>query len=316
MGLTVTWLHLSDLHACQARTGWDAHRIVKDLLKDLKHMQDRHGLRPDLIFFTGDAAFGNIGSGPGEKLAEQFGEVAGFLEKVRTVFEPEVPRENIFLVPGNHDVARDLVTPDQTEWLDSKANADRVADLISAGGVQWRRYMERLEEYRKFLEANGYSHLLTDPLRLAYCVIREVNGLSIGVAGLNSVWSSGRDGEKGKLWMGGRFQIGRLEPGLEDAKLRMRLPTIPSTGSVRRKTLTSNNASRGASTSTCTATSIKGGLMPTWTATRASPRPLAMTARIQVRRPATISCGFTSMTPKVRSGSESIDERVQAVGVP
>lgn len=123
MGLTITWLHLSDLHACKAKTGWDAYRIVKELQSDLMDMQDRHGLRPDLIFFTGDAAYGNIGGGPGERLADQFGEVGTFLEKIRTVFVPEVARENVFLVPGNHDVNRNSVTEDQTAWLDTSANA-------------------------------------------------------------------------------------------------------------------------------------------------------------------------------------------------
>ena len=36
---TITWLHLSDLHNCKERTGWDAHRVLKPLVTDLKTME-------------------------------------------------------------------------------------------------------------------------------------------------------------------------------------------------------------------------------------------------------------------------------------
>ena len=62
MSQHLTWLHLSDLHACDPNTGWDAKRVTDTLLADLKRMQKDHGLRPDLIFFTGDAAFGHLGN--------------------------------------------------------------------------------------------------------------------------------------------------------------------------------------------------------------------------------------------------------------
>jgi predicted MPP superfamily phosphohydrolase len=63
---SITWLHLSDVHLCKPRTGWDVHRVLRPLLADLRRMQSEHGLCPDLIFFSGDLAFGNIGTGPDE----------------------------------------------------------------------------------------------------------------------------------------------------------------------------------------------------------------------------------------------------------
>ena len=62
MARTVTWLHLSDLHSCKIKTGWDADRVLAALQTDLQLMRERHGVKPDLIFFTGDAAYGQIGS--------------------------------------------------------------------------------------------------------------------------------------------------------------------------------------------------------------------------------------------------------------
>jgi 3',5'-cyclic AMP phosphodiesterase CpdA len=101
---TLTWLHLSDLHACKPRMGWDARRVTDTLCTDLKRMQNQHGLRPDLIFFTGDAAFGQIGKARGEAIVDQFREAHDFLTAVREVFTPAIEQRNLFIVPGNHDV--------------------------------------------------------------------------------------------------------------------------------------------------------------------------------------------------------------------
>jgi len=67
---TVTWLHLSDLHICQPKTGWDAARVLEKLRDDLLHMQQAHGLQPDLIFFTGGRR-GIRSSGKGWRLCYQ-----------------------------------------------------------------------------------------------------------------------------------------------------------------------------------------------------------------------------------------------------
>jgi hypothetical protein len=60
-GNSLSWLHLSDLHACNPRTGWDARRVLSTLLADLKAgfaevggAKTRIPFQPDLLFFTGD----------------------------------------------------------------------------------------------------------------------------------------------------------------------------------------------------------------------------------------------------------------------
>ncbi len=83
MAPSITWLHLSDLHACDPRTGWDAGEVLADLEKDLDRLREAHELAPDLIFFTGDAGFGHLGTGDGESLAEQLDQAEGFFRRVR-----------------------------------------------------------------------------------------------------------------------------------------------------------------------------------------------------------------------------------------
>ncbi|MEH1902039.1 MAG: metallophosphoesterase [Nostoc sp.] len=212
MAQTLTWLHLSDLHACKPKTGWDAKRVTDTLCKDLKKMQQRYGLRPDLIFFTGDAAFGHIGSGDGKSIAEQFREAHDFLTTVRESFQPAIEQRNIFLVPGNHDVNRDRITSFETAWLEQQHSLDEITRIVQSAGADWKQLHNRLSDYAHFLETYGYDHLLTGREHLIYADAREVAGLRVGIAGFNSAWSSRGVGrtEAGRLWMAGRFQLETL----------------------------------------------------------------------------------------------------------
>ena len=208
---TLVWLHLSDLHLCELKTGWDAHRVLKPLIEDLQQMEKSHGLLPQLLFFTGDAAFGKYQT---SSLADQYAEVETFLTGVREAFSQAIPKDHTFLVPGNHDVDRTEVTDSETHWLEKQATADNVTQLIKDKSKQWRLFMDRLTAYRTFLEQNAYTHLLEDPDRLIYSQIRDINGIKLGIGGFNSAWNCSRDKEKAKLWLAADWQDGTIVRGL------------------------------------------------------------------------------------------------------
>lgn len=221
----IVWLHLSDLHHCQQKTGWDAHRVLDPLTRDLKKMETDHGLVPQLLFFTGDGAFGNVS---GSTLPEQFDGVHTLLEGARAAFSSAIPHKNVFIVPGNHDVDRYEVTPDQTAWLTAQDRTTaEITGLIQNAGKQWRNYVGRLAAYREFLERRGYGHLLSDPARLIYDQMREFHGLKLGIAGFNSAWSCCRKGEKGQIWLAGDWQSGTLVQNLRNADVRLALTHHP-----------------------------------------------------------------------------------------
>ena len=118
MANQLTWLHLSDIHFSGEKRKWDSKRVTESLIADIGLMERANGLLPDLLFFTGDAAYGNLGSKPGQSLCEQFEEARDFLERVRTASSVAIPKENTFLVPGNHDINRQVATPEQFHWLE------------------------------------------------------------------------------------------------------------------------------------------------------------------------------------------------------
>ncbi|MCP5054683.1 MAG: hypothetical protein GY940_46390, partial [bacterium] len=213
--------------------GWEADRILETLREDFKKLEDQHGLRPDLIFFTGDAAFGHLGDGEGKAIEEQFFEAADLLENIRQSFKKEVPVENVFIVPGNHDVNRTEVLEMLHQGIDQLGNQkheeveQKLSEMIRDNNKEWQTFMERLKDYRQFLEEYGYSHLLQDPERLIYGVLKEVNGVNIGIGGLNSAWSCRKDGEKGDLWLAGNYQIQTAGKMVKPADVRIALMHHP-----------------------------------------------------------------------------------------
>jgi len=77
-------------------------------------MASEHSLRPDLVFFTGDLAFGEIAE---DSLTDQYVDVEKFLDSVRECFTPVLQKTQVFLVPGNHDVNRNkILVSNQAFW--------------------------------------------------------------------------------------------------------------------------------------------------------------------------------------------------------
>ncbi|MCX6579955.1 MAG: hypothetical protein NT166_07190 [Candidatus Aminicenantes bacterium] len=232
---TVTWLHLSDLHLCNPKTGWESGKILKKLQEDFKKLHDEEGLTPDMIFFTGDIVYGDLGKEKGKQIVEQYEDAAKFFDNIRASFSPEIPKERVFIVPGNHDVNRGKTNRFHHQGFDSQMTGDyhniekKLNDLISdTDKDDWKGFIRSLKEYRQFLELNGYDHpLKKDRDRLIYAVETEINHVKVGIAGFNSAWSSWQDNEKGKLWMAGHWQIQNLSSRLDSAQLKIALMHHP-----------------------------------------------------------------------------------------
>ncbi|MEM6457063.1 MAG: NACHT domain-containing protein, partial [Acidobacteriota bacterium] len=211
-GKTITLLHLSDLHA-RASTEWDAKRVTRTLVDDLKELA-RTNLRPDLVLFTGDLAW----KGTGREFSLGWRTIAA----VQAAYEPPIEDEAIFLVPGNHDVDRTKVGDLEAIWLQS-ANQAAVTKLIADGGRSWKQLTARLEPYRRFLKRRKLDHLRTDANRAIWHARRTLADTSIGLAGFNTAWTCGADRENGRLWMGAHWQHATLHEAVHDAKVRIAL---------------------------------------------------------------------------------------------
>ena len=203
---SVSWIHISDAHFGGPDMAGEAPSVIAMLLQDLEQVAEQRRLRPDLLFFSGDLAFGEL---PNLPLEQQYLGAQQLLSRIQKLFA--IPSTNVFVVPGNHDVNRTRVDKAQTSWVDSLLNAaegTRSVDELWAKPerIDFVRFVERLENYAAFLQRAGLTHLLVDKRRLTYTHRRNIRGVDVAITGLNTAWSSCRDQEKGKLWLG-QWQI-------------------------------------------------------------------------------------------------------------
>src|SRR5206468_2996892 len=112
VGMSVTWLHISDFHI---RSGdpYDRDVVLKALIKSVGDFCARVRV-PDLIFATGDIA--HSGKADEYKLATQF-----FDDLIATA---GVNKKHLYMIPGNHDVDRDQGVG-LARTLASREEADR-----------------------------------------------------------------------------------------------------------------------------------------------------------------------------------------------
>lgn len=208
-GREFTWLHISDAHFEEGAGphGGSQARVKQALLDDLSNMLDPHGLVPDAVFVTGDIAQSGKSS--------EYEEALKFLNVLKTRLpNPDAP---VMVVPGNHDVDRDVVSRFHTEEeaaISTLKSNENVIDYWTCSKFKSDRdrVLERLKNYFEFSRKCG--KLGQPPLNHGYFYTTKLHhdGISIGVAGLNSAWRCGSDGDRGRLFLG----VPQIDAGLGD----------------------------------------------------------------------------------------------------
>jgi hypothetical protein len=186
----IRWLHLSDLH-----TGKDLAEQkdqFRTLLEDHIPAQLNKGFRPELVFITGDVA------NRGKK-----DEYEIFLEKFflpLIVLLGEDLSRRTFIIPGNHDVDVSEARAIQRHGV---LNPDRLPEFLdqSETGLKLRRPLfDRFAAYQQ-AQMHGLLEVQHDTLfqeKGAYTERVSINGLQVGILGINTAWLSGiEDGSEG-----------------------------------------------------------------------------------------------------------------------
>lgn len=195
-------LHLSDFHF-SIEHRWDADRVLNGIPGAIEELS-ASGLKPDIVAITGDIA--QQGSKEDYKIASEW--ISDYLLPVI----PQMPKENLFVVPGNHDVERGRVRRSiQLIQEDMLANGQEViADYFQ--GPDRDDILSRLTEYVAF--ANDVSGVSTKfPW---WATARSIRGSQVLVYGLCSSWASYKPEEQGDLLIG-RYQLNQL---LKDDNIR------------------------------------------------------------------------------------------------
>ncbi|MVX62392.1 hypothetical protein GKZ28_01585 [Clostridium chromiireducens] len=168
------WLHLSDLHYCfeNYSSQWARDKLI-DKIGELKEIK--------FIFITGDLLY---------QFRSDFNEISCFIEEIINL--TGVNKENVLIVPGNHDFPRsDLRTNNIKGLLNSE---ESVSETISKTSQAIQDFLlgdqkEFFEFYNKLLgkkEKWNELHFVTQ--------FDECN-----IVSLNTCLISGRNNEEGNL---------------------------------------------------------------------------------------------------------------------
>lgn len=194
------------------------HRLLKYLQEEFTAQRLS---KPCLVFCTGDIAFGETSKAP---MIQQYGYANTFFTELLAVCG--LPRDRLFVVPGNHDVNRAKINSDAQDALVAKAasSANHEAEInarFEAQGLEHQQAMDRLSDYGEFVKER-LPHQ-SDPKRHVYARIVDIDGLHVGVGGFNSAWSCAGLEDDRHLWLAGQWQFDQLDTVLEKAPLRIGL---------------------------------------------------------------------------------------------
>jgi predicted phosphodiesterase len=205
----------------------DNLRVVLDALwRDLPGRIRELDNQLDFIAFTGDVA--QSGKAEEYQLAEEH-----FFKPL--LKHTGLSREQLFIVPGNHDVDWDLVKLINPDIPSSLVDRDKVTALLRDGG-QRRLLFQTMMGYgefaRRFFGQAPNHPTVQDPL---YSYVRPIASAthSVALVGLNSAWLSGfnKDSEgnvvdRGNLLIGDK-QVGDAIREAEASTVRIALVHHP-----------------------------------------------------------------------------------------
>ncbi|MCB9738921.1 MAG: NACHT domain-containing protein [Deltaproteobacteria bacterium] len=214
----ICWLHLSDLHATVRE--WRQNQVFRALVRDLPTLLAADGLAPDLVFFTGDVAQS------GKEL--EYEQAQDGINALRDAVGFEMTR--LFVVPGNHDVDRNLLTGREgrlcrmlrKQLLEVRADdADGLNDVLGEPENLATLALPQRPFFAFHERLVGPQRALrpTQPFRVEDV---RVGGLVVAVASFNSALLAGEEDEKGRLRVGER-QIVDLSADAAHADLRIAL---------------------------------------------------------------------------------------------
>ncbi len=198
-------LHLSDAHIGNPKYQLDSFEVFDTVFSDLKKYRTEFGRPPDLIVFNGDLAFGQLPHAP---LSDQFKQAKAWLDRMYEAVESDATASPILFVPGNHDLDRGVIGPDQTSWIANLKNPDDLYHEMQSNSVSWKRFLERQALWAAFVESYPSGAFKLDKnLNICAGALPQSNP-SVGVVALNTAWASYDENENGKLWLG-KFQLQR-----------------------------------------------------------------------------------------------------------
>lgn len=196
----IRWLHISDIHM-RISDAWSQDVVLKAMCDHIAR-QHADGVTLDFILATGDLAF----SGQ----VDEYKLAASFFDALSEA--SGVVKDNIFCVPGNHDVDRERQKICFHGARTLLQNENQV-DLLLSPAEDLETLRKREEAYRQFQASyfEAQDRICTaDGLGYVSCI--SLGEVRIAILGLDSAWlAEGGMEDHGKVLIGERQVINALE---------------------------------------------------------------------------------------------------------
>ena len=139
-----TFLHLSDFHF-RFETETDCHFLFNQFKQDIRAWQARKGQSINAIIITGDISYS--GQPPEYKLA---------LQRIDEILEVTgVRKENVFIVPGNHDINRSEISKPEEDATRNIVEGDSSVNEYFREYRDYKIFLEKFSAYRQFIKDFG-----------------------------------------------------------------------------------------------------------------------------------------------------------------
>ena len=198
--LSAIFIHLSDIHFGQEKDGgqlWINNDAKERLLADAKEEIEKLGRKASGIIVTGDISYSS-------KVAE-YVEAGKWLDRLAE--QVGCDRLDIQIVPGNHDIDWNAITPMTKYRLDSiKAEGEATLNLMLDDEGEREALYERFAAYRDF--STGYDcELDVGGQYSADGVVVLAPGRSIRFVRMNSALACSKGDAEGELLLGARQRV-------------------------------------------------------------------------------------------------------------
>jgi Calcineurin-like phosphoesterase len=185
--LSIRWLHLSDIHERDCER-YARKRMYNQIIEAVKAHT-----APDLVFLTGDMAFG--GSEHEYHSLED-----AFIGRLKEALPPNCP---LFTVPGNHDVDRDCGIKPRL-WIGDAEEAKKF-QAPDATGARKRKevLLPRFAAYSVFdsrVSSWGRDWLQSEAGSVWWS--SEIHGAKVAIVGVNTAWLCQDKDDWGRLTPG------------------------------------------------------------------------------------------------------------------
>jgi predicted MPP superfamily phosphohydrolase len=222
METLLRWIHISDIHMGHGGVPgqWDQELVLQQLLRDVGRQPKDPPV--DLVFVTGDVAQ----MGGASKRFDEYGKATAWLSQVAAAVG--VPRDRVFVVPGNHDVDRGVDTADPAVGaLVADLRAGKIElDAALADPALRAMLARRMEKYAAF--SRGFADPGGDGLFWSRS-FKAKSGLPVRLVGLNTSLLAADNFDHGKLRVG-LGQLAEALRGVTDEELVIALGHHPATG--------------------------------------------------------------------------------------